>query len=162
MPSTSPPGFASHQATKSPAAKCCPHGPDDLVAGPRRYCDLPQLRLGALRPRWAHSIGVSRHASARPRRSRPPPAKSPSCSTIPCVTVRNTAIREPPTTRRITVDGSSPISSEEQSRSGTPYSPRQHPAECFLRIPHISASSRFLIGRAYTTRHCRRGAFRLF
>ncbi len=61
---------------KSPAARCCRLGPDDLVAGPRRYCDLPRLRLGALRPRWGQSIGLCRHASARPRRSLPRPAKS--------------------------------------------------------------------------------------
>ena len=138
MPSTSPPGCASHQATKSPAARCCPHEPDDLAAGPRHYCGLPRLRSGALRPRWAHSIGVCPHVSARPRRSLPPPAKSPFCSTIRCVTVWNTAIREPPITRRVTADASSPISNEGQSRSAIPYSPRQRPAECFLGIPQLS------------------------
>lgn len=99
------------------------------------------ILVGRTQTALGHSIGVCPHASARPRRSLPRPAKSPSCSTIPYGTVWNTAIREPPTTRRITVDASSPISSEEQSRSGIPYSPRQHPAECFLGMPRKAVSA---------------------
>jgi hypothetical protein len=42
------------------------------------------------------------------------------------------------------VDASSPISSEEQSRSGIPHSPRQHPAECFLGIANLGSRAKSL------------------
>ena len=43
-------------------------------------------RLGAPTRRWAPSIAVCRRASAKPRRSPPPPARLPCCSTTRCVT----------------------------------------------------------------------------
>lgn len=85
-------------------------------------------------PRSAATLGVCPRMSARPRRSPPLIAKSPAVSTIRCVTVWNTEIREPPIARRVTANASSPISREGQSRSDIPDSPRQRPAECFLGI----------------------------
>src|SRR6185437_13236206 len=119
----------------SPAARSCPHEPDDPAAAPRPCCGLPRSPSDARRPRWGHSTGACPPALARPRRSLPPPAKSLSCSTILCAMAWNTAIREPLITRSVTADVSSPILSDGLSHWGTSY--RQHPrqGECFLGIP---------------------------
>jgi hypothetical protein len=62
-------------------------------------------------------------------------------STTPCVTVWNTAIRGPPTTRSVTADASSPISREGRSRLGRSCRPYQRPAEFLRKADHINVVS---------------------
>jgi hypothetical protein len=144
MPSTSPPGCVSRQATKSPEARSYPHEPDDLAVAPQPCCGLPRSVSDARRPRWGHSTGACPRALAKPRRSPPRPAKSLSSSIIPCVMASNTATREPPTTRSVTADASSAILSEGPSRWGMSYKKHPRRRDCFLGIPRpIDSFARF-------------------
>lgn len=102
---------------------------------------LPQLPSDARRSRWGHFTDDCTHASAKPRRSLRRPARSLSCSIIPCVMLWNTAIREPPITRNVIAGVSSPILNAAQSRWGTSYSQRPCPRECFLGRSDILVSS---------------------
>ena len=113
MPSTSPPGCVSLTSNKISGGK--------VLSSRTRRSGQPSRGAAAARrgSRRAHrhrtlgafySAPVRRVSKARPRRSPPRPARSPSCSTIPCVMVWNTAIRAPPNTRSVTAAASSPIS----------------------------------------------------